>query len=359
MKQIKQIIVGILLSVVSFYLLEQPVQASQLNFSVTTIPAESQIDQENTYFDLVLPKGKSEKIEVELKNSTENEVEIGIAVNSTTTNSNVSVEYGENDLEKDESLDHDISDYVNYPDTVVLEPESSKVVSFEVTMPDELFDGVMAGGITFEEILPENSEIGDGEGLSIQNEYSYVVALLIRQNLNSVTPNLNLKKVKADQINARNVISALLQNDQKTYINQVVISTQITKQGSSDVLYQEEKTSLQIAPNSHFYFPTALNGNNLEAGDYHLAVEVYGDPSDDGEYIYKTEGEKLSFAYYWEFEKDFTIEKNIAKDLNKKDVSLKKDTSSFYPIVIGILVLMVIILAILLVRNRKSSAKNK
>ena len=41
------------------------------------------------------------------------------------------------------------------------------------------------------------------------------VALLMRQTLNEVAPNLVLHEVKPDQINARNVILANVQNDQK------------------------------------------------------------------------------------------------------------------------------------------------
>lgn len=85
-----------------------------------------------------------------------------------------------------------------------------------------------------------------------------------------------MKKVSPGQINARNVILVNLQNDQKTYINQVAFSAEITKKGHEEVLYKEEKANMQIAPNTNFSVPIALKGQPLKPGDYHLSMTVVG-----------------------------------------------------------------------------------
>ena len=80
---------------------------------------------------------------------------------------------------------------------------------FHAKMPKDRFDGVLAGGITFKEIVTEKDQTENkDQSLSIENEYAYTVALLMRQTLNEVAPNLVLHEVKPDQINARNVILA-------------------------------------------------------------------------------------------------------------------------------------------------------
>ena len=85
-------------------------------------------------------------------------------------------------------------------------------------MPKDRFDGVLVGGITFKEIVTEKDQTENkDQSLSIENEYAYTVALLMRQTLNEVAPNLVLHEVKPDQINARNVILANVQNDQNLY----------------------------------------------------------------------------------------------------------------------------------------------
>ncbi len=100
-----------------------PVTASAFNFSVTPITSENQIDKRKTYFDLQLVPDQEVELKAELRNDTEKEVKIDISVNSATTNSNVMVEYGKNEIEKDESLIFDLIDYVSYPETVTLEPK--------------------------------------------------------------------------------------------------------------------------------------------------------------------------------------------------------------------------------------------
>lgn len=54
----------------------------------------------------------------------EKEVKIDIFVNSVMINLNVMVEYGKNEIEKDESLIFDLIDYVSYLEIVILEFKS-------------------------------------------------------------------------------------------------------------------------------------------------------------------------------------------------------------------------------------------
>ena len=226
-------------------------------------------------------------------------------------------------------------------------------------MPNERFDGVLAGGITFQEIQTEKDQTETkDQSLSIENEYTYIIALLMRQTLNEVAPNLTLHEVKPDQINARNVILANVQNDQKTYINQVVIETKITKKGHSKVLYREEKEALQIAPNTNFSFPTALNGQPLTPGEYHLTMTVLGNENENGKFSRKNGNTTINYTNQWVFEKDFTIDGKVAKELNTTDVTIKKDNNWIY-ILVASLFLLFILLCILLFVLRKKEEKEK
>lgn len=67
------------------------------------------------------------------------------------------------------------------------------------------------------------------KGLAIKNEYSYVVALLMRQTTENGDPDLKLQQVNPNQRNARNVIQGNLQNPNATYLNQLATKTIITK----------------------------------------------------------------------------------------------------------------------------------
>lgn len=349
----KQILFTIALVVLSVFASSKTIAASEFNFAVTPITPANQIDKEKTYFDIQLEPNQQEKLNVNLRNDTDKEVKIDVSLNNATTNSNVVVEYGKNEIKKDSSLTFNLEDYVDYPETVTLKPHSNQTVTFQVTMPNETFDGVLASGITFKEVQDEEKQKEkDEQGLSIKNEYSYVVALLMRQNLNEVAPNLILHEVEPGQINARNVILANIQNDQKTYINQVSIQTEITKKGRSEVLYREDKEDLQIAPNSNFSFPTSLGGAALEPGEYHLKMTVFGNENESGKFTREKENTTVNYTNYWEFEKDFTIAGDVAQKLNAKDVTIKKDNTKLY-ILIGIIFLLLMLLLILWLIWRK------
>ena len=93
-------------------------------------------------------------------------------------------------------------------------------------MPKENFNGVIAGGITFKEKDSEKTN-SNSKGLSIQNKYAYVVALLMQQNKNTVAPDLKLNSVEPSQVNYRNVINANLQNPMAGYLNQMYVQAEV------------------------------------------------------------------------------------------------------------------------------------
>ena len=114
------------------------------------------------------------------------------------------------------------------------------------------------------------------KGLAIKNEYSYVVALLMRQTTENGSPDLKLQRVIPNQRNARNVIQGNLQNPNGTYLNQLATKTIITKKGSSEALYTDEQSDMQMAPNSNFNLSVPLKGDRLKAGKYTMKIEAYG-----------------------------------------------------------------------------------
>lgn len=318
----------------------QESEGSEFNFSATPLPSAYQLDKENSYFDLLLSQNQTAEVQVKLKNDTDKEVNVAISVNSAKTNANGVVEYGTTKIKKDESLVYDLKDYVDYPEVVSLKPKSEQIVPFKVKMPNESFDGILAGGILFKEEKEKPTSIESKQGLSIENDYSYVVGLLMRQNQTAVAPNLILREVKPGQVNARNAILANLQNDQRTYINQVSISAKITRKNSKEVLYQEEREQLQIAPNSNFSFPISLDKQVLKPGEYQLSLSVFGNKSVDGSFV-KDKNQKAKFNDHWRFKKNFRVEADVANDLNQKDVTLKQNNHWLY-FLIGLLLLIVI-----------------
>lgn len=313
------------------------VSASELNFAaIPTIP-ENQLNKEKTYFDLVMKEDTSQTIEVMLRNDTDKEVTVEPSVHSATTNINGVVEYGKVKGKQDSSLLYNLADIVSVAKEVTIPAKGEVSVPLTINMPKDSFKGILAGGITVQEKeSKEKKESKNGEGLAIENRYAYVIGLVLRLSEEKITPLMTLQSVKPDQVNARNVITANLQNPTPRFINKLGVKAQITRKNSSDVLFSEDKTGMQMAPNSNFNFPVALNGKKLEAGDY--VFKATATSKDDK----------------WSFEKEFTIDSKTAKELNDKDVSIESSYTWIY-IVVGciLLILLVAIIGLVLILRKK------
>lgn len=352
----------LLFSILSCLTIATPSFASEFNFAVTPKASENQIDKNKTYFDLSLAPNQEDTLTVDLRNDTDKEVVVEAQISSAKTNGNGVVEYSENKLKKDKSLKYDLKDYVEAPKEIKLPPNTGAEYKVKIHMPNEKFDGVIAGGITFKEKTTDktsdSSDDQKGKGLAIKNEYSYVVALLMRQTTQNGDPDLNLLGVKADQRNARNVIQGKLQNPNFTYLNQLAAKTVITKKGNGKALYTNEQTEMQMAPNTNFDLSVPLNGDRLKAGKYTMKIEAYGQKDQAGTHSFKEkDSEKAeNYRYQWSLEKDFEIKSDVAKKLNASDVTIKKDYTWVY-ILIGILLLLLII--VLLVWRKKKNDKKE
>ena len=331
------------IAIVMFILFLTPnADASQLNFSATpVIPEKTQVDKTKTYYDLKLDAGAKEELAVTLKNHTKKDVTVETSLNRATTNINGIVEYGNNANKANDSLLYDIEKIatVKTPE-ITVKPNEEKTVIIEVNMPKEKFEGVLASGLTFKEKNASEDKKEEEQGLSIKNEYAYVVALLLHGDIpqKDIESELQLGDVKADQVNVRNVITANLKNVKPKYVNKMIIDADIYKKGSTEKLYSLKKENLQMAPNSNFNYGIPLDGDKLKAGTYLLKMKVN---SSSGE---------------WEFEKEFTVSKEEAKKYNEQDVTIKEDYTLYY--VIGGIVLLILIQIIVTIIVKKSKKKS-
>lgn len=336
------------------------VKANEFNFSVSAQLPDNQVNQNVSYFDLLLPIGEKQKLIVELSNSTDKTVIVEANVASATTNLNGVVEYSPNEIEPDKTLKYNIQNYAKISNEIILEPQTTQNVEIEVEMPNEVFSGVIAGGLTFKEKAGEASK-EEGQGLTINNEYAYVVALLMRQNEEALAPNLELNEVVAGQVNYRNVINANLSNTQMSYLNQMRVEASVQGVDDTSVLYQTNKESMQMAPNTNFDFPVALNGERLKPGSYQLKMTVFGQSNPEGQYVAKNEsGEEEKFDYRWEFTRDFIITAEEAKTLNKQDVTVKPENTWInWSAIGGVLLLLTFLLFIILWKRRKKEEQTE
>ena len=318
---------------VLFLLLPNIVLAqAEVPFSVSPVFSESQSEDITNYFDLIMEPGESESFGVALRNDTTEPVEVEITAYTAYTNVNGVVEYGRSPEEVNPTLLYALGDLLTTPDILVIPVGETIVAPIELTMPKESFEGVLAGGIRIQEA---NKEGTSGEGLVIENEFSFIMGVVVSNNQRSVTPELELLDVFADQLNYRNVFSATLQNYTPTFINQLEVDAKIRAVGEQEVLYEAQKSGMQMAPNSHFDFPIALEGERFQAGDYVLSMVA------------------RSGEHEWIWEYEFTVEADEARQWNRQDVDIDSAISIWIIILIGLLILLVGIIVYLLLKQRK------
>ena len=309
-------------------------KASELNFSVNAVIPDNQIDKEKSYFDLKVTPGEKQNLIVKLRNTTDKEIVINPHIQSAKTNKNGVIDYTPNKIKKDDTLKIAMEDIAKVPKEVTVPPQSEKDLTIEVTMPKDKFDGIILGGIYLKEDTSKNKEEDKENDVAIKNEYSYVVALQMRQNDNKVKPMLHMNEVNPETQNARNVIVANIQNSEPMIISKLKIDATVNKKGSKDNLAILKKENLQVAPNSNFNIAVPLEGEKLEAGTYILNMKAE------------------SAGKEWQFKKEFSISADKATTMNEKDVTLEKETPTMLYIFLGVAFLIVIAVVIYFIIRR-------
>lgn len=335
-KKLEILVLSTILLVAVFVSL--PVKASEFNFAVETKLPKNQVDKQKTYFHLEVKPKQKQTLTIKLRNDTNKPVIINPKINSATTNMNGVVEYGESSKQKNKTLPYNMADLIKVKSKVTIPAKGSYNLPLTLKVPEKPFQGILAGGITLEENKKERTN--EGNGLKIENKYAYVVGIILQEAKPQVTQNLELLRVKAGQVNARNVIKATLQNPTSTYLNKFEIKeARITRKGSNETMYESSKKDMQVAPNSDFDYPIALNGEKLVAGDYTLYL--------------KASSSKDS----WTFKQNFTINKKEAKEYNAQDVNIPEPNYFWWYVAGGTLIFLGIVLVIILLVRRKKKKK--
>lgn len=319
-------------------------QESQLRFYVTPEFSENQVDDSKRYFDLNLDPGETEALVVTLQNASTEKIQVAITPHTAYTNVHGVVEYGKDASDPDPTLIHSLSELIETPEVIELSGNETKTIEIPLKMPQEVFEGFLAGGLRIAEVREETETTEEsGEGVAIKNEFAYVLGIVVSNKRDSVLPGLNLLDVFADQLNYRNVISATLQNVAPAFINRMSVEASVYKEGEDDVLYEAQAEQLQMAPNSHFHFPISLEGDRFQSGNYILRLKA------------------ISGEDEWEWERPFTIEGETARALNRQDVTL--DSTPNWLLIGGIFfiscLLAIIVYLIVQVKTNKQTQEKE
>ena len=298
------------------------------NFSVIPLDIETGKPM-GGYYDLILSPNTSKTIKVKVLNRTNEEKVVRYVPTNGSTNDNGITSY-EGTVPRDSSLTTGFTDLVNYDQNdLILPPNSSQEVTFDITMPEESFDGVILGGLYFKDITPNANE-----SAAVTTTVGYAIGVLLRNDENQIKPEIKMNEIKANQDNSKNFIGINLQNIAPTIIKKLTVDAKIYEKKSNKLAYTSTNNQMRMAPNSNFTYKVDLQKNALIPGDYRVEVKV-----DAGGELF-------------EFEDAFTISRTEAKKLNNSSVYIEqKQVPIEIYVVIGLV--LVGILVTLSIKNIK------
>ncbi|MFR0814145.1 MAG: DUF916 and DUF3324 domain-containing protein [Enterococcus casseliflavus] len=322
-----------------FFPLSAQAEETALNTHVTPLFPESQVDESKGYYELLLAPGQKETLQLKVGNSSSEPINVQVTPHTAYTNTLGNVEYGKDAKEADPTLIHSLDELMTPSEVITLAGKETKTIDIPLQIPKDAFEGYLAGGLRIAEIKEtEESETPEGEGVAIKNEFAHVIGVVVSNTGDSVQPELELLDVFADQLNYRNVISVTLQNFTPTFVNQLAVEATVKRAGENEVLYEASKEMMQMAPNSNFNFPISLEGDRFRSGNYVLELTAV---SGDNE---------------WSWTRDFTIDADDARKLNREDVMINNSPNWW---MIGSIVLVILLFGVilyLLIQKKKARA---
>lgn len=314
-------------------------------FSVSSVIPENQINKNLSYFNLKVAPSSSQELRIKIFNNKEHEIKVKAMVTPATTCRNGFISYT-NLTNYDESLKYPLPDILKLNQREYIVPAGGMVIATAMLdIPAEAYDGIILGGLVFTK-ADDNFETEEKKQCvaQIENEYQYVVGVMLSENDNKVTANMNLKYIKSTLANYHTGLAVNLQNDTPVIIPNLKISATAYKKGSSEVYKFAEKENIKMAPNSNFDFMVDWQNHKFEPGEYRVHVVAQNDD------------------YFWERDENFTITPEQANETNKDAVDLISSNSNWVYIVLSALVLALVAFLAFIIGCRckcKCFCKNK
>lgn len=315
-------------------------------FGYEVLLPKNQMDKNIGYFHLKMEPGQEQKAQIKLTNLSGKKIVVKVGINGAKTNTNGLIEYNSNNKKDDPSVIFPFTDIVNAPKKVELNPKEEKMLDIAIKMPETSYDGQIAGGIQMVE-AGQDDESKQG-GATVINEYAYVVGMILQETDTPVKPKLKLNSVKAGQANLKNTIFVNYSNTKAEYFEDMTAEVQISKKGSSTVLYEKKQAKMRMAPNTQINFPIDMGGERMEAGNYTAKILVTG-----------------SHDIKEEWTKDFKITDEEANKYNERDIGLVQEKGFNWKLIVLIVVgafaaVLIIFLIIHFIRkNGKGNKKSK
>jgi hypothetical protein len=285
--------------------------------------------------------GQKQILKVQIKNNTDKNIVVEAKANSAITNSNGIADYSISNPKVDDTLDIPFTNIAKVKKETKIQAKSEVTVEITIEMPKQQYDGVILGGLHFSEKEDEEQAKKEDESIQINNKYAYVIGVLLRETDKVIKPDLKLNEIKPTQINARNVVTANLQNIKPAMLKSLSVDAKVYTEQGKKILHETKKENLRMAPNSNFDYAISWDHLAFESGTYRLEMKA-------------TDGDQT-----WDWTRTFTIKDNTAEKLNTSAVDVEGDNTIWYFIGGSILLLLLIIFIFFLAKRSRKEDYDK
>ncbi|MGO3732932.1 MAG: WxL protein peptidoglycan domain-containing protein [Vagococcus sp.] len=237
-----------------------------LNFTYENELPKNQIG-DKTYFELKVKPKDTQTLVTKVTNKSKKKRTIIITVSNATTSPTGDINYGPNKKKLVGKKPLRLTDMIEYPNQVILKPGEMKKVRLKLTVPKEPFDGIVLGGVHLKE-ESKKKERSIEEGASLENEYSYVYSISLKETDKKIEPVLT----STGSVYNQKVYTAI-NNPQPIILSDIQIDSQLMTEDSDKVLKDSTLTGYRMAPNSSLDIPFE-GTEDLDVGMYRTKTIV-------------------------------------------------------------------------------------
>lgn len=280
-------------------------------FSYDIIYPETQQNKKLGYFDFKLEPNAKQKVMIKLNNTGKKELNVLVQLNDAKTNSNGEIEYGTNDIPKDDSAKVTFTNVVKGPKEVKIAGGTSKTIELAVDLPENTDPGIILGAIQLQPQQAQSKNDSNTRNIVV-NEFAYVIGMLMRVgDTSQVKPDLKFHRVYTSIKNEQSKLFIKYSNTQAAILEDMNVSVSVRKKNKQNSIFDYKKTKMRMAPNSMIDLPIELGDKNISAGDYTAQISV-----------------KAGKGKSWSWKEDFylnssevaAIAKSVANDTKKNNL---------------------------------------
>ncbi|WP_147408692.1 MULTISPECIES: DUF916 and DUF3324 domain-containing protein [Vagococcus] len=322
---VNMIIVGNILSCIFSV---KVIASNGMNFSMSMIMPDNQINKEAIYYDLLVQPSTTQDLKMRITNMSDKTNKIKITPANAQTNENGLINYvplSNNDDKLDSPSNISFTSLVEPTKEITFRPLETKIVSMKLTIPESKFDGEILGSFIINSSIEQEKKSNKN---TFSNEFQINQGVLIRQNFKSIPTQITINDIRSGLYQNQLAIFTNIQNISPKLIKNVTINSKIRKKNSNKVIIEQEKSNIDLAPYSVFEYPFILDHQILKPGDYSMDIKIHFD------------SDVLSYV------KDFNIAKNDIYMSNAKYNESQTYHMPFFKL--GALIICLFIVIILL-----------